>query len=323
MRRVLRIVGLVVLSVIGLALALWCVGALWFAPLPTWLTSVLVAGYVIALVGAWRLPRARPLVVGASLAVIAAHLALVVPSHHRDWSPDQARLPQVTIAGAQATIDGVRDNRYRAVDDYDVRWQRATYDLDGVASAWFIVEPFGTPPAAHTFLSFGFDDGRFLAVSPEIRKERGESFSPLGGMFRRYELMYVLGSERDLIGLRVLHRRDEVFVYPLRATRDECRALLSDVLARVATIEATPEHYHTLWNSCSVSIVRHVDRLWPGLVPWRTEVFLPADSDRLALELGLIDSELPLAECRARHRVDPAVAAATLDDAFSAAIRRR
>jgi len=322
-RRALRLAGQVVAALIGLVLALWCVGALWFAPLPTWMPPLLVAGYAIAVACALRVRRVRPLVVGASLAVIAAHLALVLPSHHRDWSPDQVRLPHVSIAGSVATIDGVRDNRYRAVDDYDARWQSGMYDLDAVASAWFIIEPFGAGPAAHTFLSFGFDDGRFLAVSPEIRKERGESFSPLGGMFRRFELMYVLGTERDLIGLRVLHRRDEVFVYPLRATRAQCRALLTDVLERVAAIEATPEHYHTLANSCSVSIARHVDRLWPGVVPLRSEVFLPADSDRLALELGLIDSVLPLAGCRARHRIDPAVAAASLDDGFSAAIRRR
>ncbi len=322
MRRALRLAGIIVLGTIGIVIALWCVGALWFAPLPPWLAATLVAGYLMALAVAWRRPRVRPFIAGATLAVIVAHLALVRPSHQRDWSPDQARLPQVTLVGAQATIAGSRHCRYRAVDDYDVAYERATWDLDAVASAWFIVEPFATRPAAHTFLSFGFDDGRYLAVSVEIRKQRGETFSPLAGMFRRYELMYVLGDERDLIGVRVLHRHDEVFLYPLRVTRAQARALLGDVLARVAAIEMAPEHYHTFLNSCSVNIARHVDRLWPGRVPWRAEVFLPADADRLVLELGLIDSDLPLAECRARHRVDP-LAAADLGAGFSTAIRRR
>ena len=47
-----------------------------------------------------------------------------------------------------------------------------------------------------------------MAVSVEIRKEKGESFSPWRGLLREYELMYVVGDERDVIRLRTNYRRD-------------------------------------------------------------------------------------------------------------------
>jgi len=56
--------------------------------------------------------------------------------------------------------------------------------------------------AAHTFVSFGFKSGDFLAISIEIRKEKGESFSAWRGLLKRYELMYVIADERDVIKLR-------------------------------------------------------------------------------------------------------------------------
>ena len=117
-----------------------------------------------------------------ALALLAAYALLVLlvrPSNDRDWNADQARLATAEISGDQVQVHNVRNARYRSVDDFDVYWEERRYDLARLDSVWFIVEPFADwRGPAHTFLSFGFDDGEFLAISVEIRKERGESFSP-------------------------------------------------------------------------------------------------------------------------------------------------
>ena len=69
---------------------------------------------------------------------------------------------------------------------------------------------------AHTLVSFGFDDGQFLCVSVEARRQRWQSYSPLWGLFRSYELMFVLGDERDIVRLRTNIRREQVYMYRLR-----------------------------------------------------------------------------------------------------------
>lgn len=50
---------------------------------------------------------------------------------------------------------------------------------------------------AHIMLSFGFAGRDYVAVSIETRKERGESYSRVAGFFKQYELVYVVGGERD------------------------------------------------------------------------------------------------------------------------------
>ena len=52
----------------------------------------------------------------------------------------------------------------------------------------------------HTILSYEFEDGRRLACSIEVRRKKGSRYHPLKGIFRAYELIYVWGTERDIIG---------------------------------------------------------------------------------------------------------------------------
>ena len=53
---------------------------------------------------------------------------------------------------------------------------------------------------AHTFLSFRFKNAEPVCVSIEGRLEKGETFAALPGVFKRFELIYVLGDERERSG---------------------------------------------------------------------------------------------------------------------------
>jgi hypothetical protein len=305
--------------------ALWCAGALWYAPWPWWVRLLLAVAY-----GASFLvprPTRRILVAaGASLALTLGWCLLVRPSLDRpDWSPDQARLPRVEYTPTSRDIvrvDGVRNCDYRSTSDFDLRWEDREYDLRTLDSVWFVVEPFAVgSPAAHTFLSFGFAGRDFVAISVEIRKQRGERFSPLAGLFRRYELIYVIADERDVIRLRANYRHDPVYIYPLRATREQARTLFEDMLARAERLRVEPEFYNTLTDTCTTNIVAHVNAVWPGTVPLRREILLPGDADRLAYQLGLIACDEPFERCRERFRVNERAAAADQAADFSRRIR--
>lgn len=259
------------------------------------------------------------------MAVFGAWLLFVLlvrPSNERDWNADQARMTTAEIVGDVVTIRNVRNATYRSTTDFDVHWETRRYDLSRLESVWFIVEPFADwRGPAHTFLSFGFDDGDHVAISVEIRKERGEAFSPLLGLLRQYEIAYVVGDERDLIGLRANHRKDDVFLYPVRATREQARALFVSMLERANRIAAEPEFYNTLTNTCTSNIVDHIESIAPGRVPWSYKTLLPAYSDDLAYDLGLIDTDLPRATYRSAHRINDLASRYAEDPAFSARIR--
>jgi hypothetical protein len=256
--------------------------------------------------------------------VLAAGLvyALIQPSNARDWNPDQRVLPVADFRGHHVDIRNIRNIEYRSTDDYTVRHYDRTFDLDALQSIWFVVEPFhGMEGPAHTLMSFGFAGGEYVAISVEIRKEKGEKFSPLLGILKRYELMYVVADERDVIKLRSNFRKDDVFLYPIRTTPERRREMFVEMLQRANQLADRPEFYNTLTNTCTTNIVRHVNTISAGRVPWSYKVLLPAYSDELAYDLGLIETTLPLDAARQRFRINDRALRFADDPAFSRRIR--
>lgn len=268
----------------------------------------------------------------AAVAVLAAGMLAAVtfagvllsrhPSNDRNWAPDQRELSTARFAGDSVYIHNVRNVHYRTVHDFDVRYEDRAYDLRRIESVWFIVEPFsGMKGPAHTFVSYGFDDGRYVAISVEIRKEVGESFSPWRGASRGYELTYVVGDERDLIGLRANFRHDSVYLYRTTATPEKARQMFVSMLARADSLAANPEFYNTLTSTCTTNIVRHVNEIAPKKVPFSFKTLLPAYADELAYSVGLLDTTVAFETLRARAKIN-ARAATYADSAdFSRLIR--
>ena len=181
------------------------------------------------------------------------------PSNERDWIPEQAIMPTAEWDGSEVTVRNVRNFEFVTEHDFIPRYYDKTYQLDDLESVDFIVAPFkDTPVLAHTMISFGFGHGEFLVSSVEARLEKGESYSPLAGALRQFEIMYVLADERDVIQLRTEHRDTDVYVYRAQATREQVRALLLDVLNRVNKLAKEPEFYDTIYNNCTTNIVAHV-----------------------------------------------------------------
>ena len=260
-------------------------------------------------------------------AVIAAEQELqkvTVPSNARNWSPDQALLPHAVFHGNQAELKNIRNCTYLSADTYVLKYYDRTIDLDDLQSVDFLVMPFqNNPLIAHTMLSFGLADGSYLGVSVEIRKEDQESYDSLAGFFNQYEIMYVIGDERDLIQLCTNHLASDVYLHRTRATPEQARAMFVDVLQRANKLRAQPEFYHTISNNCTTNIARHVNSLAPGKVPYGWGVILPGLADRTAYDLGLLDTELPFEAARQQAYITRIAQQHAGDPEFSRLIRRR
>jgi hypothetical protein len=244
-------------------------------------------------------------------------------SNDRDWSPDQAIMPEVEITGNTAKIRNIRNARYRTIDDYDLDYYNKTFDLNKLKSIDFIVVPFNdTPGIAHTMLSFGFEGKDYLVSSVEIRREKGEKYGPIKGFLRQYELIYVLADERDLIPKYANHYRCEVYVYRSTATPEQAREMFVDVMKRVNKLHDQPEFYDTLANNCTTNIRRHINHLKPDRVPYDYRVLLPGYSDSLAYDLGLIASHGSFEETKQYAKVNYQAYLFREDPQFSQKIRR-
>jgi hypothetical protein len=80
--------------------------------------------------------------------------------------------------------------------------------------------------------------------------------------------------------------------------------MLVDMLTHANELADHPAWYNTLTNTCTTRIVAHVNRVSPKKVPLSFKVLFPGYSDRLAYDLGLIDSDLPFEQARARFQVN-------------------
>jgi hypothetical protein len=244
------------------------------------------------------------------------------PTNDRDWIPEHKLLASAEIKGDKLHVKNVRNCEFFSYRDCLVEHYDKTYDLSQLQTVDFLMVPFNeTPALAHTMLSFGFAGGDYLGISVEVRLERGESYSPTLGLFGQFELIYVVADERDLIRVRTEYRNVDVLVYRSRATPDQARRLLVDIMQRVNQLKDRPEYYDTLSNNCTTNIVRHINQLAPGRVPYDFRVLLPGFADNLAYELGLLDNGRPFAELKQQARINELALRYKDDPHFSQRIR--
>jgi hypothetical protein len=255
---------------------------------------------------ATRIATRSALVAALVAGVSAVTLAFVHPRADRRWIPQHAVAAHADVRGDSASLHRIRNFSYASQDSFTAAYDDRRYDLDKLETVWFIVTPFSKQwrGPAHTFVSFGFSDSQYVAISVEARREPGETYGPLTGMFKQFELIYVVGDERDLIGSRAVHGDYDVYLYPIRTTRERIRALFVEMLARSNALATKPEFYNTLTNNCTSNVVDHVNHIAPKAVPHGLKTILPGYADEVAHSLGLIDNSISIDEARRRYRVN-------------------
>jgi hypothetical protein len=304
-------------------LVAWATLAIYYSNLP-WGGLRLGLAVAFAIFAVWAVWWTRNRRIYAAFAVlylgVVAWWISIEPSHDRNWRPEVAVMPRVTIDGDRVRITGVRNFDYRSRNDFTVRYEEREVLLSHLTGLDFYVSYFMEGPVGHTFLSFVFDNAPPLSISIETRPEVGEGFAPVASMFKQFELIYVVGSERDLVGVRANHRQEPVYLYRLNTSADDARRLLLVYLARINELADRPEFYHLLTNSCTINIVRYANaagregrfdirHLLNGLV------------DSYLYHSGRVDTTLPFDELRRRSLINAAAQAADGAPDFSQRIR--
>jgi hypothetical protein len=245
------------------------------------------------------------------------------PSLSREWVVEQARLPGVTVHEDRVDVAAVRDFRFGGDGSVRPGYRAHSYPLDQLERVWFVVVPFNRSwrGPAHTFATFGFSDGTYVSVSVEARRERGERYSIWKGLLRQYELTYIVAEERDAIGLRAIAWGDPVYLFPIRASREQVRGAFLQMMRRAETLEREPSFYNTLTDNCTKALLDAANTVAREPIRYGPRVLMAGYADAVAYENGLIDTDLPLAAARARFRVDAKARAAASDPEFSRRIR--
>lgn len=308
---------------IRIMLVTWAVLAIYYSNLP-WgglrtISAGAFAGFAIWALWRSRQRRMSVLFLVMFLGVVAWWIS-IPPSHDRHWRPEVAVMPRAVIDGDRVRLTGVRNFDYRSRSDFTVRYEEREVSLSHLIALDFYVSYFTEGPVGHTFVSFVFDNAPPLAISIETRPEVGEGFAPVASLFKQFELIYVVGEERDVVGVRTNHRHEPVYLYRLNTSADDARRLLMIYLTRINELADQPEFYHLLTNSCTINIVRYANaagrrgrfdirHLFNGLI------------DSYLYHSGRVEATLPFDELRRASLINEAAQAADGAADFSQRIR--
>ena len=306
----------------ALGCAVWAFGALHF-DFPIWKSAVawafaaaVLAG-VVFLHGAWRKIGATFL----AFALVLAWWLTLRPTNQSDWQPAVAKVAWAEIDGDVVTLHNVRNWDYRTKDDYTPLWETRTVRLSQITGVDLAVDYWGSPWIAHPIASFQFADAPPVCFSIETRMKTGQAYSAIGGLYRQFELIYVVADERDAIRLRTNYRGEDIYLYRTTLSPAQARERFLEYLRSLNEMRDRPRWYNAVTTNCTTSI--RAQHSAAEHLPWDWRILLNGKGDEMMFENRTIATGgLPFAELRRKALINAAAKAADKSAGFSSLIRK-
>lgn len=320
--RVLRFIAWAVAWLVALGCAAWAFGALHYdfpvaKSVVAWAFALGVLAAFAFLRGAWR----KIGVVFAAFALVLAWWLTLQPRNDRAWQPDVAQSAWAEISGDEVVLHNVRNCDYRSETDYTPRWETRRVRLSQLTGVDMAINYWGSPWMAHPIVSFQFADAPPVCFSIETRKETGESYSAIGGLYRQFELTYIASDERDVIRVRTNFREGEdVYLYRLTLPLERVRERFLEYAHSLNAMREKPRWYNAVTTNCTTTIrTQHPagERL-----PWDWRILVNGKGDEMLFERGVLATGgLSFAELKERAHINERARAANDAPDFSARIR--
>lgn len=304
----------------------WGVLALWYQVPGSRLTRYAVATLWALLGFALIVVIARGALGFGAVTFVVAFGALLAwwlripPSNDRDWADDVSRMTTGLVEGNRVTLYNVRCFDWRTRKDYTQKWETRTYDLERVRSVDMILSYWSMAAIAHVIISFGFEGGEQVAFSVEIRPQRTEKFSEVGGFFKEFELVILACDERDVIRVRTNVRGEDDYLYRIRMPVENIRSLFLAYVREANKLEETPRFYNTITINCTTLVYQMMRRI-VGYLPLDFRLLLSGYLPGYVYKVGGLDSRYSLAELRAFGRITERARQSDRSLEFSADIR--
>jgi len=321
--RVIRWVGELLVLLTAIIAVAWAFGAVWFdAPFGN--ANKIVAGLLAIASGAalvfvrpfWRKIGAVALLFG----VVLAWWLTLSPTNDSDWQPDVAQKAWADIQGDEVTLHNVRNCDYRTETDYTPHWEIRTVRISQITGIDLAIDYWGSPWIAHPIVSFQLADAPPLCFSIETRKKLGQTYSTIGGLYRQFELIYIVADERDVIRVRTNYRKEDIYLYRLTISPAQARERFLEYIHSLNALRNKPRWYNAVTTNCTTSIrTQHPADERP---PWDWRILLNGKGDELMYERNLlVTGELSFAELKTRSLIDTRAIAANDSPDFSKLIR--
>jgi hypothetical protein len=265
-----------------------------------------------------------------TLGVIAFAVALIglllwwthlTPTNDHEWADDVARIATGTVDGSRVTLHNVRNFDWRSQTDYTQRWETRSHDLHHLQTVDMIMSYWSGRSIAHMLISFGFDDGAHVVFSVEVRRQKTQAFSEIGGFFKEFELSIIAADERDVVRLRTNVRGEDVYLYRLQLPQDAMRSLFLGYVGEANSLVDSPRFYNTITVNCTTLVYQMMKRI-VGRLPLDYRLLFSGYLPEYVYRVGGLDRRYSLEELRRRGRLSERARISDRSDSFSADIRR-
>src|SRR5438067_5377566 len=151
--------------------------------------------------------------------------------------------------------------------------------------------------------------------------EMGENYSAIGGIYRQYELIYVVADERDVLRVRTNYRQGEdVYLYRVLTSQAQARERFLEYVHALNALRTHSRWYNAITTNCTTSI--RAQRPTNERMPRDWRILLNGKGDEVLYERHLIATGgLPFAELKQRSHINERARAADKDPDFARLVR--
>ncbi|MEO1028111.1 MAG: DUF4105 domain-containing protein [Pseudomonadota bacterium] len=245
------------------------------------------------------------------LSAFLIYLGTKTPRNDRNWAENFQHVAAFDQTDESTyRVSNVRAFEYDASGNLQKGWQDRKLRSDQIVEAWFFVEPFASDDRfGHTFVSFVFEDDlgqrEAIAVSVEARKENGESYSALKGIFREYELSYVWSTEKDMTTRIAIGLDHPLYAYKINQNLDQARIIFDHFVKRTNALAVRPRFYNTIGSNCTNELFKSVNDAIPGSIPRNLTWLMTGRSPNYLHKQGhLGDPDADFEQIKARAKID-------------------
>jgi len=306
---------------------IWGAVALWYQvsriPWVRWIGAALWLLFTCATLVAMLLGQLAlgTLVFAVAFLILIFWWRRILPSNTREWADDVAHQTTGVVEGDRVVLHHVRNFDWRTLTDYTQRWETRTYDLRRLRGVDLILSYWSMAAIAHVLVSFGFDAGEQVVFSVEIRREKTEAFSEIGGFFKEFELSIIACDERDVVRVRTNVRGEDDYLYRLRMPISNMRSLFLAYVNEANGLARTPRFYNTLTVNCT-TLVYHMMKRIMGRLPLDYRLLLSGYLPGYVHKVGGLDTRYSLEELRRLGRITERARQSDRRATFSADIRK-
>lgn len=309
--------------ILVLSMVAWTFGALHFDfPVDRELVSWVYVIAMAAVLGLVRPMLKKLLVVAIVNAVVLAWWLKLKPSNDRPWMENNAKTAWAVVDGETVTLHNMRNFDYKAgKNNPEPRWESRTVNLSSLTGVDIFINQWGSPIMAHPILSFQFYDAPPVCFSIETRREMGEGYSAVGGIYRQFELIYIVADERDVIRLRTNSNGGETtHLYRTSLSAATARDRFMDYVHAINGLKEHPRWYNAITTNCTTSI--HAQHPAEEREHWDWRMLLNGSLDEMLFERSVLRTDgLTFAELKKRALINTAAQSADARIDFSERIR--